>query len=156
MIVIKKLKDILFVLMQIELSFSKLYRTLAIVDNQYPDRLKTIMSVLAKEEESHYEWYKGLLEDVNLEDIPVEEDIYEITVKNLESFKDSISTMRVTYGIIQTAYDYELKNGETLWTILGFIEKYKKNEDDPLSKFLADLIKMEESHAANLKQFLKN
>jgi rubrerythrin len=153
----RSLKDILFILMKFELSFSNLYKTVSKTEGLYSARLKTIAAVLAKEEAAHYEWLKSLLEDDSLKSILLDEAVYEAAEKNLEAFGKSIAWtgMSSDAELLQFAYDYELKNAQTLWNIYSVAKEYEKDEEAALIKFLVELIKTEESHAANLKQFLK-
>ena len=154
----RSIKDILTFLIQIELNFSKLYTMISVVDGQYSGKLKTIAAVLAREEASHYELYRELLEEGGFKDIKVEDEIFEVMRKNLDSFKNSISYSNIytDVDLIQTAYDYELENGVILWTIYSSIKEGKNDEERSFVKLLEDLIKIEESHAANLKPFIKN
>ena len=153
----KSLRDILLVLMQIEMNFNKLYTITSVLDGKYSSKIKTITAVLAREEASHYEWYENLLEQNDYNDIKIEDKIYEIARKNLDSFYSSISRsdIHADENLIQTAYDYEIKNEETLREIYNAVKEEKCNEKETLMKFLEDIIKTEESHAANLKMFIR-
>lgn len=154
---IRTLKDIIAVLMQIEMNFSKIYRNIAAVDGIYSRKLKSIAAVLAKEEEIHYGWYKNLLEDTNLVNIQLSDVVYEKANQNLKSFKSSILWSKVAdeHEIIKAARDYELLNAETLWNIYNIVKEGEEDSSTSLLSFLEELIRIEEQHALNLKAFLK-
>lgn len=156
----RRVRDIINILMQIEMNFSKLYMNISELDGKYSIKLKTIAAILSKEEMIHYEWYKNLLGNNNLLDILLNEDFYEKASSNLKAFKSSIS--RTAFyrenDIIKTAYEYELINVDTLQDILNLINQAKEkeeNEGNDLIGLLKELIRIEEKHAENLKTFIK-
>lgn len=161
----RNLKEILFLLMQIEQNFSRFYRNVSEVEGQYSNRLRTISAVLSREEDAHCQWYGKLLEEGDLKDVTMDEEVYEAARKNLEAFKQTLARTKVPRerDILQFAYDYEIRNAQTLWNIYGHVKEYKGGEQEIGSreresflKLLEDLIRTEETHAANLKQFMKN
>jgi len=152
----KTLEDIINILMQIELNFSKVYKNIAEVNEIYPDRLKTIARILSRDELIHYEQYKKLLEEKSFGNLYVYGGIYERIADVMKGYKDTISWDGLSgeKNIIRKSIEYEVKNREALIEIHEYLSEINDERNSEIMEFIGDLIVKEEKHANDLRKYL--
>ncbi|TYQ16977.1 UNVERIFIED_CONTAM: hypothetical protein Cloal_3568 [Acetivibrio alkalicellulosi] len=149
----RNIKEIFYLLMQLEDNFSNFYKNISIFNDEKVSRIKTVSLVLAKEEERHAEFYKDFLnKEQYLTTIIIEDKIYEKTKDILNDFKKTLklNSFKNEKELIEFAIYYEEKNSEVLKTILELVPE----KNIHLIEMLTELIKIEDIHAKNLKNFI--
>lgn len=153
---VRDIKEILPILIQIEEAFARLYHNVATIEGQYNPKLKSTALVLSRQEKDHAQYYNELsMKKEILEGITVSEDFFQEIKKTLIIFKDTIhkSTFSTTNELLEFAIAYEKKNGYILRELSDELEK--KSGYVELKALLAELLEAEERHSSTLEHFLK-
>lgn len=150
--------DLLKKLEKIEENAFNLYHSLASVEGKENIKFRTVVRILAGEEERHVKLYRKLIEQAERQpETEIDFSIYDKASSLVEEFKGRIVKPQVNsiQEIVKFALNFERENAALLIDIRG---RMVKKEDDSVNfnyLTLTELIVEEQKHADALKLFLK-
>ncbi|MDQ2085060.1 ferritin family protein [Herbivorax sp. ANBcel31] len=149
----RNIKEVFYLLIKLEDNFSNFYKNISVFSGKNISKIKTVALVLSREEKGHAQLYRDFLQKYQyLNEVIIEDRIYEKARDIVNEFKKTLQldAFKNEKELIELAIYYEEKNSEVLKSILEITPESNVN----LIELLTLLIKIEDTHAENLKKFI--
>lgn len=152
------ISNLLEKLFELEINSSALYKNIAQADGQDNNKIRSLASVLAREEMRHAELYKQMIKEQQESALLlIDDQLIESAEYALKTFEDSIShkPFKETNALLQFALEFEIKTSNLLKQILELLIGQDEANTKDLIILFEKLIIEEQRHAHNIKAVLK-
>ncbi len=151
----KTASELIQMLRDVELNFSRLYANVAAIEGQYNPRLKTAAMVLSHQESDHAKAYDDMQKNLREKgDLRLSEVFHEKARVLLHDFRHGVATREMgnVNALIDFAVAYERQNAELLRALSESVDASQQPE---LLKLINDLVDIEKEHSSTLLGFRK-